>query len=381
MNLAVMLERPNKGHGSGAVLEKLLSAEDRKRIRFFYLFKNKFEYSAFPSTYVSPLAFFKATSMKQRRRLMFRHWRRWIFGSRLYSWYYRKRLKREISAYSPEVIVGVIADLTTARFFVWLADLFPNVRIRLIVWDLLDDGGEDSVFQELARLSGRIETASVVSEPLRRALGSKAGIDAEVHFPFVIKDRQSYLDYAGRSGIAMVGHVRTPGVYDFICGIGGRLQASIRSKPISWFGGQTIRRSGIAPVGIWEFVNTEDFLPDSEYYERLGQARWGLIPFDDSIEPSSSYTRYSIPSRIADFASVGTPLIFIGGAKSATGRLIEEYGLGLVLISDDSSAFERIDASINSAQEWGRLHRNCLEFSNKFGISTVRETFRRIFLG
>jgi hypothetical protein len=169
-------------------------------------------------------------------------------------------------------------------------------------------------------------------------------------------------------------------VYDCIRRIGGRLEDSFGEKPVSWFGGQSVKQSGQAPDGVWQFLRAEAFLPDEEYYERLSRARWGLIPFDDSLEPSSSYTRYSIPSRIADFVSVGTPLIFIGGEGSATGKLIEEYGLGIVLIRKESSIIEQLNAFIDSPSNWRVFHENCMQFSERYDVSQVRDKFSKIFL-
>jgi hypothetical protein len=278
-----------------------------------------------------------------------------------------------------EVLVGVIADCASAALFIWLAKLFPDAKLRVIIWDLLDEGDEEVVFKLLGSVAERMDVVSVVSEPLKTDLEKATNIRATVDFPFIINKYPETLPYEQRTRVGMVGHVRNPGVFARVCEIGDQLSAVLGPQPISWFGGARIKDAGTTQAEVWDYVKAEGFIPDAEYYECLSKFKWGLIPFDDSVEPSSSYTRYSIPSRIADFVSVGTPLLFIGGEESATGRIIEEYGLGVVLLRGNRSITEELNAFLNSNHDWERFHGNCIRFAKKFDKARVSEHFNRIF--
>lgn len=377
--LSVILERPNVGHGSGAVLEKLVAEVNRDKLHFLYFLDNSHSYTAFPSTKVSRLPFVPALIKRARNKgRSIKQWRHYIRSSRVYGWLYRIKLKRSLLGRSPELLVGIIADIASASLFVWLAKLFPNAKLRVIVWDLLDDGDENLTFQLLGSVAGRLDIVSVVSEPLREGLEQIANIQAVVQLPFIINKFAEDVVYERREGVGMVGHVRSPGVFGCVCNIGAQLSSVFGSKPISWFGGTRVKDAGGAPNELWDYVNAEGFIPDAEYYECLSQFKWGLIPFDDEVEPTSSYTRYSIPSRIADFVSVGTPLLFIGGEGSATGRIIEEYGLGVVLLRTNKSIQEELDTFLDSKDVWEEFHRNCIRFSEKYDKAQVSEHFNRI---
>jgi hypothetical protein len=378
-NLGVILERPNVGHGSGAVLEKLVAEVNRDKLHFLYFLDNSHSYSAFPSTKISRLPFVPALIIRARNKgRSIKQWRHYIRSSRVYGWLYRIKLRRLILRAEADVLVGVIADCASATLFVWLAKLFPNAKLRLIIWDLLDEGDEGVVFKLLGSVAERMDVVSVVSEPLKADLEKATNIQATVDFPFIINQRSGILPYERRARVGMVGHVRRPGVFACVCEIGDQLSAALGSQPISWFGGDRIKDAGTTSDKLWDYVTAEGFIPDAEYYECLSKFKWGLIPFDDTIEPSSSYARYSIPSRIADFVTVGTPLLFIGGEESATGRIIEEYGLGVVLLRGNRSMAEELNAFLNSKHDWERFHSNCIRFAKEFDRASVSEHFNRI---
>ena len=377
--IGVILEKPNIGHGSGAVLEKVIAEVNRDKLHFLYFVNNSHSYSTFPSTKVSHLHFVPTLIKRARDKgRSIKQWKHYIRSSWLYAWLYRVKLRHAVLRVNAEVVVGIIADVASAALFVWLAKLFPNAKLRVIIWDLLDDGYEELVFEILGSLGERMNSVSVVSEVLKVDFERATGMHATVDFPFIINKHSELLTDEERSCIGMVGHVRSSGVFARVCEIGEQLSATFGSQPISWFGGDRVKDAGTAPPELWGYVKAEGFIPDAEYYERLSRFKWGLIPFDDAVEPTSSYTRYSIPSRIADFVSVGTPLLFIGGEDSATGRIIEEYGLGVVLLRRDKPMNEELSEFLNSRHEWEEFHENCIRFSKEFDRDRVSELFNRI---
>lgn len=357
--LAVILECPNHAHGSGAVLEKSIAKNKINDIHFLYFYRNRIRETVFMTTQLRSSVFSKNNnSILQILKNTIRK-RNLLYGTKAYQSYYQKIIAQTLILFNPDIVIGIVAEYKTARLFVWLARLFPEARLRLIIWDLIYDKDVSSTFHELSKVKNRIEIASVVSEPIKEDLKRYSGINASVNYPFVIEQPVRMMTFDQRKGVAMIGNIRTKNVFYCIETIGQILEFSLRDHPIFWFGGITFKENNMVPTTLWKHVTPEDYISADDYPNRIGKCLWGLIPFDVTPSPSSSYTKYSIPSRVADFISVGTPVLFIGGAESATGRLIEKYKIGVVLIQKDKSIAELLDTAVQNKNLWMEFHENC----------------------
>jgi len=370
MKLAVMSERPNFTHGSGSLACKLIPESDSGNWRFVTFASNGQE-QFFDERFVYRGPFERGIPV-QWDPLKLPAWKKTILHSRVFGCLYKKHLASEYRRMEASCLIGFVTDAYSATLTAFLADSLPGVPVHVVIWDLLEEGNLDYILKQLFTLGDRVKQISVISEPIRELLAERLGFAASVVTPFVVHKVDIPME-AERSGLVMTGHARNPDTRFFLEALAAWWKLHRPGDPMVWYGNESMYQGVPASSSLWTAVEKGGMKRGPDYLNALAGRRWGLIPFDTTLEPSSAYTRFSIPSRIADYVGAGTPILFLGSEHSASGRLIKQKGIGVNLIEPERSLVEVLKDTMDDRDVWARLHANCLAFAEELTVEKVRE--------
>lgn len=118
----------------------------------------------------------------------------------------------------------------------------------------------------------------------------------------------------------------------------GCLQTPSMLPNINWYGPAHAHERLANLCTIPACVAYRGHLEDSALANTLRRASFAVLPFDPSPVACTSYSRYSIPSRIADYLAAGLPMFAIAPGQSPTAQLVLESGAGIVVSGFDSVA-------------------------------------------
>lgn len=73
------------------------------------------------------------------------------------------------------------------------------------------------------------------------------------------------------------------------------------------------------------------FFKGGRLQRQLAEADLALLPLNQGSEATSHYLRYSLPSRLAEFACVGVPVLAIASADTPLAAFVRRHGIGRVV--------------------------------------------------
>jgi hypothetical protein len=161
----------------------------------------------------------------------------------------------------------------------------------------------------------------------------------------------------------MVGNFYNPKVVDFIREVWSRARTRLpRLGPVEWYVSparvQALLDGGFDP-GV-DFV-WRGFFGGQQLLGKLAQADLGLLALNHEPQASSDYLRYSLPSRLAEFACAGVPLFAVASPDTPLARFIARHGIGRTStgpdparVADDLVAFIEDRAARGAAGLAGR---------------------------
>jgi hypothetical protein len=131
-----------------------------------------------------------------------------------------------------------------------------------------------------------------------------------------------------------------------------RLRESGRNCRIVYTGTskRDLRRSGIVSH---DSISARGFIPSAEQRDQvLSKCTIGFIPGPLSSPESDARSKYSIPSRILDFMSIGLPIVGTLHPDSAAFSFCRNLGLEDWLFTDGPNEIAQALATLTNLQEW-----------------------------
>ncbi|HEX2524457.1 MAG TPA: hypothetical protein VHP35_20275 [Terriglobia bacterium] len=240
---------------------------------------------------------------------------------------------------------------------------------------------ERSVGAMLADLARHGTTFWALTANMVETIERISGVRPEVVFTLAADLAKSRSDEATPRQVerpirlAMVGNIWDARLLPAACRLLARAQrVGAIDLPVTWFSHpsamERLKNAGYACAPEIRNAGFAPNIPDS-----LRDFDMGLVVFNSSDEPENSYARHSLPSRIMDFAACGLPILFLGGRRTAGGRLISEHGMGLVSPLQDEAGtvrhLEFVKAHPSKRSEMGRAGR---QFALTHGnLSLIRQ--------
>jgi hypothetical protein len=136
----------------------------------------------------------------------------------------------------------------------------------------------------------------------------------------------------------------------------------------------------LGPEIEWQGEVAESRLQDS-----LLNADLAIVPF--AIKADSDYARFSVPSKMGEFAAIGVPMVILAGSQTATARYVVEFGVGELLTESGKDSWStRVCEIIQSTGERARLSALARQYAvHHLDQNKVRrelfEELRRVALG
>ena len=177
--------------------------------------------------------------------------------------------------------------------------------------------------------------AEDLRERFRRPVEIMSTFKADV--PPDFKRDHRPLDRAFRAVI--VGNVYRPRVFDDIRQVWRFAQQQVPGLgPIRWIGHPAqVKRCAAAKVEYGPEVEYVGFV--EKLHEELMRADAAIVPLNQDAIPQHDYERFSIPSRITEFALAGMPIFCIAGPGTETRRFVEHHGIGLCSNGSEGARF------------------------------------------
>jgi hypothetical protein len=104
---------------------------------------------------------------------------------------------------------------------------------------------------------------------------------------------------------------------------------------------------------------------EERLHETLLNADLAIIPV--GADTNNDYARFSVPSKMGEFAAIGTPMVVLAGNQTATARYVTEYGVGELLTELRQNCWsKRVCEIIQSAGERTRLSASARQYADQY---------------
>jgi hypothetical protein len=242
---------------------------------------------------------------------------------------------------------------------------------------------EAAFLAQFAELLPRLTEVWALTEALQTMLAEKAGCCAELVTGLLQRlprtPRSGHRDAGAGFRTAMVGNFYNPQVVAFIREVWSRARAQTPGLgPVEWYVSplrvQALLDGGFDP-GL-DFV-WRGFFGGQQLLRKLAEADLGLLALNHEPQATSDYLRYSLPSRLTEFACAGVPLFAVASPDTPLAGFIARHGIGRTStgpdparVADDLVAFIH-DREARAAA--GRAGRTLAE--RDFRIERFRDWF------
>ncbi len=280
-------------------------------------------------------------------------------------------------------------------------DLLEVVRRAMgrpvpIIQHFMDFIPQDEVrfLTKFRRLLPAITELWALTEPIQQLLRTKLGREPRLVTGLLqrVPDefRAQHAEFGPGFRTVMVGNFYNVAVIPYVREIWARCRAQLPGLgPIEWLVSpqrlQDLLDRGADP-GL-DFV-WRGFFSGGRLQQRLAAADLALLPLNSEREATSHYLRYSLPSRLAEFACVGVPVLAIASADTPLATFVRRHGVGRVVggqspkaaaaaivafIRDRAARAQAGAAGRQLAEEQFRIDRFCAWF-NQTLVDVVRRS-------
>lgn len=299
-----------------------------------------------------------------------------------------QKLRYELGEFKPDLIYATALSESDLDLLETVVEVLPS-RVPVVqhFMDLIPHD-EDDFFQRLKHLAPLLTEVWALTEPMQHRVSSKLGREVRLvtgllqHVPEFA--RIQHMDFSPRFRTMMIGNFYNASVIPFM----REAWASCRRKladlgPVEWFVSpsrmQDLFDQGIDP-GL-DFV-WRGFFKGKRLQRRLAEADLAILPLNHELYAKNDYLRYSLPSRLAEYACVGVPVLAIASEDTPLAAFVRDRCIGLVVSSH--SVTEAADQMISfildreAREEAGVASRILAE--SEFQIDTFRSWLNsRIF--
>jgi len=294
-------------------------------------------------------------------------------------------LANALRDFSPDLIYSTALSETDFELVKDLLGLIPRqVPVIQHFMDLIPQQN-DRFFESFEALVPAIYEIWALTEPIKRLLETK--LDREVRLvtglllSFSDCFRKTHRRFCPSFRTVMLGNFYNPEVLPFVSKAWERSRAMLPDlRPVEWL---------VAPNRVQELLDNgvdtgiqfvwKGFLKGRRLHKELASADMALLPLNANRKAKTSYLKYSLPSRIAEYAAVGLPVVVLSSKDTPLARFVNEHGLGIVISS--SSVGETSEAIVDYIKNQaarriaGAAGRNLAE--NEFRISRFRSWFNQ----
>jgi len=213
----------------------------------------------------------------------------------------------------------------------------PKVPVIQFFMDLMPFQ-EQSFFDQLRELSPSVHSIWALTQPMQRILSSELGRSVEHITGLHLKLPKDLLfretrDNGEKFRTVMIGNFYNPDMVPFMREFWKQCRALLPGLgPIEWYvdasKAQGLFEEEVLDPGL-EFI-WRGFFAGALLRERLIGADLALLPFNCGERASSNYQRYSLPSRISEYASAGLPVFAFATKDTPLSKFVMETGCGKV---------------------------------------------------
>jgi hypothetical protein len=204
---------------------------------------------------------------------------------------------------------------------------------------------EDAFAAKFRRLSPRITEVWALTDSLQRMLGARFARPVELVTGLLQRItagyRQEHRGFDRSFRTILVGNFYNPGVVPVVRELWARCRERLPGLgPIEWY---------VAPNRLQDLLDGgtdpgldlvwRGFFTGTRLAKILREADLGILPFNHGTEATSNYQRYSLPSRLAEFASAGVPVFALATHDTPLAAFVQAHGLGQVA---DASEIETV---------------------------------------
>ena len=248
-----------------------------------------------------------------------------------------REVKRLLRRFKPDLIYATAlneADL----------DLLEVVRRAMarpvpIIQHFMDFIPQDEAafLRKFRRILPAITELWALTEPIQNLLGTKLGREPRLVTGLLqqVPDefRGQHSEFGPGFRTVMVGNFYNAAVIPYVKEVWARCRELLPGLgPIEWF---------VAPQRVQELWGRgadpgldfvwRGFYRGGRLQQRLAEADLALLPLNSEGEATSHYLRYSLPSRLAEFACVGVPVLAIASADTPLAAFVRRHGTGRVV--------------------------------------------------
>ena len=242
---------------------------------------------------------------------------------------------------------------------------------------------ERAFVDQFAALLPRITEVWALTDALQSMLARR--LNCDVHLVTGLlqhvtrSTRVAHRDFGPDFRTAMVGNFYNPRVVEFIRAVWSRCRASLPGLgPVEWYVSpariQGLLDSGLDP-GL-DFV-WRGFFRGPALLRKLAAADLGLLALNHESAATTNYLRYSLPSRITEFACAGVPLFAVTSPDTPLATFIARHGNGVTSSGPDPDCVAadlcRLIQERGARAAAGAAGRRLAEES--FGIERFRDWF------
>lgn len=193
---------------------------------------------------------------------------------------------------------------------------------------------EAMFLRQIDELMPRLTEVWALTEALQALLAAKLGGKIELVTGLLqrLTDsvRTDHRCFTPDFRIAMVGNFYNPPVVAFMREVWRRCRNRLPGlAPVEWYVSpsrvQDLLDAGVDP-GL-DFV-WRGFFRGTRLLRKLADADLGLLALNHEPEAPSNYLRYSLPSRVTEFACAGVPLFALASRDTPLATFIQRHGIG-----------------------------------------------------
>jgi hypothetical protein len=285
-------------------------------------------------------------------------------------------IEPSVSRFDPDLVLGVVYTNNGLRLMKAVLETARASRAVLWFQDLqlvADSDGSVPELQDILNDLNEIWTLSpLMLEWLERAVcGWPAHLGTEVQpgwcVPVSDQYHRMHKSYSPTFRCIMLGNIWDHRMLSVTRGLWRECQDQMPGlAPMQWIchesGVRRIMSEGgeLGPEIEWLGEVAEDLL-----HETLLNADLAMIPF--GTDTNTDYARFSVPSKIGEFAAIGMPMVVLAGSRTATARYVTEYGVSELLTELTQNRWSmRVCEIIRSADERARLSTAARQYADQY---------------
>lgn len=247
-----------------------------------------------------------------------------------------------LKAFGPDVVLGVVHTNHGLRIMQATVNRLPGTPAVVWFLDLQLTTATTGRIPELEKLLDSVSAVWTISPEMMDWLPTTvqtwpSTVDKVVvpHWcmpvPEARRDRFEVGADALRS--VMLGNMWDASMLPVVQELWRNCQARLPAlKPLQW----TCRKStleALATSRLEPQIEWRGDLTDDELGRELAGADLAIVPF--SLNVAHGYGRFSIPSKLGEFAAAGVPSILLAHRETAAAKYVTAFDIGLVLTNDN----------------------------------------------